>query len=309
MTLKDIDKRKKLTFFEKSGQKAEKQMAFYLDIEFKDIEDIVIINDLRIESNGDVAQIDHLIIHRFGFIIIESKSVTTKVSINEFGEWSRTYNGKIKGMSSPTNQAQRQLDFIKRFLVKKNNLFFGERKILKTSITEFKFDFFVAISDDGIIQRSKKIKIPEVLKADQVSSKVAKLIASYKVGFLDVFIKNKDVNYSFKDERFFKIIKFLYDSHKPKINKFLKEVTTKKEPTINLGTFGSKYCKCGSENIKICYGKYSYHFKCSDCKGNTAIKLKCNYLSCKPRIRKQGLNYYKDCESCNMSILYFKNKY
>ena len=76
MILKETDKKEHLKKFQKYGYNAEKQMAFYLKRAFQESDDIFVINDLRIEMNDDVAQIDHLIMHRFGFIVIESKSGT-----------------------------------------------------------------------------------------------------------------------------------------------------------------------------------------------------------------------------------------
>lgn len=34
----------------------------------------------------NICQIDHLVLHRYGIIIIESKSVKTQIEINELGE-------------------------------------------------------------------------------------------------------------------------------------------------------------------------------------------------------------------------------
>ena len=100
----------------------EKQRTYYFDLMryaqyfpknlrlkryFGDSRDLFIINDLHLDDLGDKAQIDHLIIHKFGFLIIESKSVSTTVSINDYGEWTRHYNGQ-QGMQSPISQAKLQ---------------------------------------------------------------------------------------------------------------------------------------------------------------------------------------------------------
>lgn len=92
MILKETDEKELLNKFQEYGYNAEKQMAFYLKRAFQESNDIFVINDLRLVMNDDVAQIDHLIMHRFGFILIESKSVTSKISVNEHGEWIRHYS-------------------------------------------------------------------------------------------------------------------------------------------------------------------------------------------------------------------------
>lgn len=77
--------------FAAAGAEAERQLAHYLKRKYGDRKDVLVFNNLRIESeNGDdAAQYDHLILHRRGFILIESKSVTSKVKINARGEWLR----------------------------------------------------------------------------------------------------------------------------------------------------------------------------------------------------------------------------
>ncbi|MDQ2732228.1 MAG: NERD domain-containing protein [Armatimonadota bacterium] len=84
----------------KAGRTAEEQMAFYLRRAFGDDPYILVFNSLRLEADGDAAQIDHLILHRHGMIIIESKSVTSRVQINNRGEWIRWHDRVPRGMAS-----------------------------------------------------------------------------------------------------------------------------------------------------------------------------------------------------------------
>ncbi len=179
MILKEIDKKEALIKHEEYGYKAEKQMAFYLKRAFQDNKDIHVINDLRLEMNDDVAQIDHLIIHRFGFLIVESKSVTSKISINEYGEWTRHYPKFTRGIPSPVNQARRQADFLKNFLMARTEYLLKKSLIFQASVTDFKFDVSVAISDSGIINRAKNTNLSEVHKADQITDAINEIISSY----------------------------------------------------------------------------------------------------------------------------------
>ena len=91
-------------------------MAFYLKREFTASPEVRVFNNIRLEKDNDAAQIDHLILYRHGVIIVESKSVTSEVRINAQGEWSRVWNGRPTGMPSPILQAQRQGDFLARYL-------------------------------------------------------------------------------------------------------------------------------------------------------------------------------------------------
>lgn len=68
----------------KAGAKAEEQMAFYLRRALQERDDVLVFNDLRlVDATGDAAQIDHLVMHRRGFVLVESKSVTTEIRVNE----------------------------------------------------------------------------------------------------------------------------------------------------------------------------------------------------------------------------------
>ena len=115
MIIKSIDPKTANHKMTQAGLEAEKQMAFYLERFFGEDKSIVVINDLRFEYKGAIAQIDHLVIHEFGFLVIESKSVCFKVSINDHGEWIRHYRGET-GMKSPINQALLQIDLLKKTL-------------------------------------------------------------------------------------------------------------------------------------------------------------------------------------------------
>lgn len=116
MIVKDIEEVKATDKFAQAGLVAEKQMAFYLRRAFGDEPNVLVLNNIRLLMDDDLAQIDHLLLHEFGIIIIESKSVTSQVTINEHGEWSRLFDGVSKGMPSPVLQAKRQAEFLSRYL-------------------------------------------------------------------------------------------------------------------------------------------------------------------------------------------------
>ncbi|SMD01572.1 Nuclease-related domain-containing protein [Desulfocicer vacuolatum DSM 3385] len=324
MIIKETDKKKVNGKFQQFGYDAEKQMAYYLMRAFEKDKVIRVINDLRLEKDGVVAQIDHLIIHSFGFIIIESKSVTTEVSVNEHGEWARYFNNKPKGMPSPVNQAIRQADLLKQILMENNKDIMKKTIIGQGSSGKLKYDVLVAISDSGIIKRGKNVKQDEVLKADQITDKIEKTIEKYERENNKLF--SLKMNMHLSDESLTNISKFLCKSHKPlgssskspEPMQYPKRttpgdshpvaMTSKENPKVqDLSTNQAHCLKCNSQNIKIAYGKYGYYFKCLDCDGNTGIKLKCKDNSCKPRLRKSKLLFFKECAVCGTSELFFEN--
>ena len=107
--------------FEKAGYEAERKVAYYLKMAFGDDSKLLILHDLRVEfEDGITAQMDHLIIHEHGLIIVESKSVAGKLQVQDDGQWIRWYSQKggkdsSIGMENPIKQASRQGQTLKKF--------------------------------------------------------------------------------------------------------------------------------------------------------------------------------------------------
>ncbi|MBM7074247.1 NERD domain-containing protein [Shewanella sp. 202IG2-18] len=99
-----------------AGDKQERDVAFYLRREFKDHPSVFIFNDLKITHNDENAQIDHLILYPYGFILIESKSITGEIKVNKHEEWTRSYRGNWQGMPSPIKQVELQQKLLKELL-------------------------------------------------------------------------------------------------------------------------------------------------------------------------------------------------
>jgi ssDNA-binding Zn-finger/Zn-ribbon topoisomerase 1 len=135
---------------------------------------------LRVIYDGDVAQIDHLVVSTYGLFIVESKSVHGTISINQHGDWQRTYNNEVSGMPSPVLQAQEQGRILKELLRANAEQVLG--KILFGKVQKgFKYcpvEIYIAISDNGIIQRG--MDIPELFKADAVTGAITEKLAQFK---------------------------------------------------------------------------------------------------------------------------------
>ena len=96
----------------KAGYKAEKQMAYYLKREFKTSDNIFVLNDLKVESDGDSAQIDHLIVYPAGVVLVESKSISGELTIDSHGDWVRKWGSKRQGMRSGSHWSHRRLFYL-----------------------------------------------------------------------------------------------------------------------------------------------------------------------------------------------------
>jgi len=100
-----------------SGNKGEESSAYYLDFDIGNRKNWVVIHDLRLEHDGDVAQIDHLLLGRMMDIyVVESKNFTYGVSISEEGDFSYFYKNMPYAIPSPILQNDRHIRLLDRFL-------------------------------------------------------------------------------------------------------------------------------------------------------------------------------------------------
>jgi hypothetical protein len=201
--------------FARAGRRAEEQMAHYLERAFGTRDDILVFNDLRLEKGQDAAQIDHLLLHRWGMVIIESKSVTDSVHVNEHGEWSRQWNGRIEGMASPVLQAERQARFLRLYLEDYVETLLPKMLgVLQKRFGGMPVDVLVAISDKGIIKRAKGIDLPNVMKADQITDAARALYEKHRKGS-SIFSMDFNEGYSLSTAEVDRIAAFLQEHHCP----------------------------------------------------------------------------------------------
>ena len=103
----------------KAGIKGEQESAYYIDFRLKNSKNTAVIHDLRLNHEGRVAQIDHLLIHcSHRFYVLESKHFSHGIKINEQGEFNRwnDWQKKFEGMPSPIEQNKRHALVLKEVL-------------------------------------------------------------------------------------------------------------------------------------------------------------------------------------------------
>ena len=161
----------------RSGHDAEQQMVHYLGRAFRDDPETHVLHDLRLtdpdqpEQTGSpgVCQIDHLIVHRWGMFIVETKSVSGTIRVRPDGtggdQWTRLTNGRESGIPSPIQQARRQADFLRAFLQPNRTRLLGLHPIglrtlakLQAGTDQRSFRYIpiqpiVSISDNGVIEK------------------------------------------------------------------------------------------------------------------------------------------------------------
>lgn len=221
-------------------------------------------------------------------------------------------------MPSPVLQAQRQAEFLRKYLNAQSEMLLGKMLGFRQStFRNMPLDILVAISDSGIINRPKKVLLEEVCKADQVTERIqAKFEKSRKVNSLFNFDLSdiKEPLYSFTENELSEIIKFLLKHHKPTKLKPEQKTSLPKqvvEPTALKITpvqpAGNLICRhCQTNKLSIEYGKYGYYLKCLECSKNTPINAICKNCGAKEKIRKSGRQFYAEC-GCGTSTLFHIN--
>jgi len=237
----------------RAGRQAEEQMAFYLRRAFGGKKDVYVFNGLRLQKeDGDTAQIDHLVMHRLGLVLVESKSVYGRVRVNERGEWTRTYRGQDKGMASPIEQAKRQAAFLVGFL-DDHAPEIGDKTLglMQSYFGCLSTDVVVAVSDSGIIEQPAGHTFPEVCKADQASARIEEVFARQKrdAGFSLGALRSKRGR-TLSGAEMANLVTFLPARHQPawavSVDEDEEELAPVTEATSEAGAVVEEHCAtCG----------------------------------------------------------------
>jgi hypothetical protein len=101
----------------RAGAKGEKEAAYHIDFGWKNGKNSVVIHDLRVEHEGRVAQIDHLILMRtLECHVLETKGFSSEVRISDGGEWETRTRYGWRGIASPVEQNRRHIEVLQAFI-------------------------------------------------------------------------------------------------------------------------------------------------------------------------------------------------
>lgn len=102
----------------RAGAAGERDAAHFINREVGPSQRVAVLHDLRIGTDGDFAQIDHLLIHRLQACawVLETKNYSGRLSCDEHGDWTVWRNGKPQPIPSPISQAQRHCRALERWL-------------------------------------------------------------------------------------------------------------------------------------------------------------------------------------------------
>ena len=305
---------------EKAGWLAEQNMAFYLKRAFGERDDVWVFNDLRLVRNGEVAQIDHLVLHRYGLVLVESKSACCQLEVNKQLEFTRVYGRKRFGVASPIRQVERQRFLLQSLLNDHKDRLRGKTIVGEQhDFPDRRFRVLVAISDSGDIRR-KGCEPPELMKADQVSEVISGWVAEQDdLKGLGGFIRYAFADSETQQERVDKEIPRLKPEELAAIKDFLLAQHTEREPapeqpqqepqppqTIQTppqpAAPAQHTCRhCQSTQLTIKHG-YNHYLKCQTCQRNTPLQTNCQLCGQPEQIIKQNHNHLRQYQPCGTAI-------
>jgi hypothetical protein len=155
-----------------AGERGEKDSAYFIDFYFGKPANWAIIHDLRIQHEGQVAQIDHLVMNRFMDIyVLETKNFHYGLKITPEGEF-LVYDGKkYFGIESPLEQNDRHI-----FLLTKAIDHHGIMPTRLGVVIPPRFINYVLVSPTSRIIRPSRSKFDtsRVVQSDQAFTKIKK---------------------------------------------------------------------------------------------------------------------------------------
>lgn len=155
-----------------SQRTADEQMPYYLRRFFGQSPEVDILNQLCVSTGGVVTQVDHLVLHPYGIVVVDSRGVSGRLQVMEDGRWMRRENRQLVDMPSPIAAAQAQMQSLKTFL---------DKKVRQKGFFErIEFDVVVAVPDLDAIEWPPSGPLTGVCNADQVPWRVNELLTNYR---------------------------------------------------------------------------------------------------------------------------------
>lgn len=298
-----------------AGAKQERDVVFHLKRTLADASDAHVFHNIKIEHNGENAQIDHLVLHRYGFVVIESKSIYGEVKVNDAREWSRSYQGKWYGMPSPVQQARAQIAILKEALREQAPELLGRILGIQQGFGGRAYDVLVAVSSSAIIHRDgMPAEISDlVVKSEFLPEALKKVIKKYggllktdpdfnrkDMGRIAQFLAAKQVE-SNPTEAEADPVAATPEATVAALKPVEAPPTGNTEPEPLQGEVWKAACKhCGSmEQLDGRWGKFGYYVACPACEKNTPLKRACPKCEGNDtRLKKSGTTFALNCSAC-----------
>ena len=160
--------------FIKSGDRGEKDAAYFIDFHFASSKRWAVIHDLRLEYRDKVAQIDHLLINRFFDIyVLESKNFSYGLKITDTGDFLVNNGKNYIAIESPIEQNKRH-EIVLEQVIKKYDIMPKRFGITLTP----SFYSYILVSPKSRVVRPERSRFDTsmVIKTDTLRSAIDKRV-------------------------------------------------------------------------------------------------------------------------------------
>ncbi len=244
-----------------AGYRAERQLAFYLHRDFAESPSVYVLHDLRLEdssrteANGSAqsAQIDCLVVHRYGAFIVEVKSRTDPVEVRytqEGGEEWVVKGKKTRGMQTPAEQARYQAVVLRNLLQDHREELLGKMhrglrtltKVVKGTdqrgFASMPLQVVTAVSDETALERrGRRTKVRPfqsmVCKSAEVGERIREEIGRHIEAGKTIGAEDGEYGvWRMKEEEVRGVAAFLRGRHTPKPPPWRGRATPKETATL-----------------------------------------------------------------------------
>lgn len=323
------------------GTKAEEQVVHDLGRAFDDVPDIFLFHGLRFEAprsawEDDHAQIDHLILHRSGMVLIETKSTgdgTGEFHIDERGQWTRRSGGGGRGFNfeSPITQANKQVDALRLHLGRADPPLLDKTAgVLQQKFNNFPILPLIAIANTAkVTGRGARKHDGVVMKTDQLVDRIREEIDSHRraSGLLSLLRDNAPDRgiYTLSDAAQQRICAYLLKHHRPTTVSVPPSPPLPPAPrppaspppapptppaasapprTSRPEPLTCRHCR--SINVQPVYRK-DYCLLCDECARYTPLDRTCTRCGKEATIRKRGPEFFRACDKaggCGAEVVF-----
>jgi hypothetical protein len=210
MLSKNLDTSAARHDYEEAAQLALRQ----LERSLMNLGDLRVFNGLRLVQGHHVTHLDHLVLHRYGFILLENVSMMLELSVNARGEWTHIYCDAPLRIPSPLLQVERKLKRLHSLLESYAPTLRCERG-QQFYFYPLCFHKLVVVADDVKLEIPRGTKLPELVKASHLPRSLQSMAAeSRRKARATLGYKAKGLELS--DSELYKISAFLRSQHEPK---------------------------------------------------------------------------------------------
>ncbi len=327
---------------QRAGAAAEAQIAHYLNRSFGQDPEVQLFNGLRLvdphqpdrDGAHGVCRIDHLIVHRWGMFIVESKSAMQDVRVSTDGSggdgWRRVDPQSGTCAATPIRQARRQSEFLRTLLQRHRKELVGRRFFGLPAIAglgrgrdqrgfaQAPIQLVIAMPYRGMIRPLDGRKEPRkplgliLTRAELVPDKVVQELDRHRSGsWLSGYRPAGEYGlWSLEPREAAKVARFLGARHaecsgNSSPAQFPKE--DKGDCVRAMRTHEAVCNFCTGKELTARWGQNSYHWRCGACGRDTPMPAVCASCGAKGRrgrgvrIRKRNTEYSRDCEACGFS--------